>query len=102
MLFGKEVRRRRNAARLTLEELAERCELTANYVGSIERGERDPSLSTVMALAAGLKVPAAELIGGLKELGPAGLEAGRLLESSPPDVQEAILRLLRATSRRRR
>lgn len=100
--FGKEVRRRRKAAGLTLEQLAERAELSANYVGSIEKGDRDPSLSTVLALAKGLKVPAAELLGGLQELGPAGLEAGRLLEASPPDVQEAVLELLRAVSRKRR
>ncbi len=100
--FGEEVRRRRRAARLTLEQLAEKANLSANYVGSIENGVRDPSLSTVMALAKGLKVPAAELLGGLQELGPMGLEAGRLLEAATPEVQEAILGLLRAVSRRRR
>ena len=87
---------------MTLEELAERCDLSPNYIGSIEKGARDPSLSTVMALAKGLKVPAAELLGGLHELGPSGLEAGRLLEASRTDVQEAVIQLLRATSRRRR
>jgi len=100
--FGKEVRRRRKAAGMTLEQLAEASELSDNYVRSIEKGDRDPSLTTITKLAKGLKIPAAELLGGLQELGPAGLEAGRLLESSPPDVQEAVLQLLRATSRRRR
>jgi transcriptional regulator with XRE-family HTH domain len=59
MDFGKEVRRRREALGLTLEELAERAGLTPNYVGTVETGKRDPSLSTVLALAKGLRVPPA-------------------------------------------
>ncbi len=102
MDFGKEVRRRREALGLTLEQLAERAELTPNYVGTVENGKRDPSLSTVVALAKGLHVPPAELLGGVKELGPAGVEAGRLFETAAPDVQDAVLRLLRAVTRRRR
>ena len=96
------MRRRREAAELTLEQLAERAGLSANYVGSIENGQRDPSLSTVLALAKGLRIAPAELLGGVKELGPVGVEAGRLIESAPPDVQRAALDLLRAVARRRR
>ncbi len=100
--FGKEVRRRRKALGLTIEELAERAELTPNYVGTVETGKRDPSLSTILALAKGLHVPPAELFGSAKELGPAGVEVGRLFEAAAPDVQDAVLRLLRAVTRRRR
>jgi transcriptional regulator with XRE-family HTH domain len=102
MDFGREVRRRREALGLTLEQLAERADLTPNYVGSVETGKRDPSLSTVLALAKGLNVPPAELFGGVKELGPAGVEAGRLFEATTPEVQDAVLKLLRAVARRRR
>lgn len=102
MDFGREVRRRREALGLTLEQLAERAGLTPNYVGSVEHGRRDPSLSTVAALAKGLRVPAAELLGGVQELGPVGLEGGRLLDAAPADVQGAVLALLRAVVRRRR
>jgi transcriptional regulator with XRE-family HTH domain len=98
---GKEVRRRREALGLTLEVLAERAGLTPNYVGTVENGKRDPSLSTILALAKGLHVPPAELL-GVKELGPAGVEAGRLFEAAAPDVQDAVLKLLRAVTRRRR
>jgi len=102
MDFGKEVRRRREALGLTIEQLAERAGLTPNYVGTVEMGKRDPSLSTVLALAKGLRAPPAELFGGVKDLGPAGVEAGRLLEAAAPDVQDAVLKLLRAVTRRRR
>jgi transcriptional regulator with XRE-family HTH domain len=100
--IGTEVRRRRKALDLTIEQLAERASLTPNYVGSVESGKRDPSLSTVVALAKALKVHAADLLGGVDGLGAAGVEAGRLYEAAPGDVQEAVLVLLRAVARRKR
>src|SRR5215831_15214489 len=100
--FGKEIRRRRKSLGMTIEQLSERSGLTPNYIGTVEIGDRDPSLSTVLALARGLSVGAAELLGGSDRLSPAALEAARLFEGAPPDVQDAVLRLLRAVQRRRR
>jgi len=97
--FGQEVRRRREAAGLTLEALAERSGLTPNYIGGIEMGKRDPSLSTVLSLARGLAVSPADLLGGLNELSPAAIEAGRLFEGTLTDVQGSVLRLLRTVAR---
>ena len=48
---------------MTLEQLAESSKLTPNYIGTIENGYRDPSLSTLQGLADGLNVPLAELFG---------------------------------------
>jgi transcriptional regulator with XRE-family HTH domain len=59
MDFGKVVSRRHETFGFTLEQLVERAELTPNYVGTVETGKRDPSLSTVLALAKGLHVPPA-------------------------------------------
>gem|GEM_PF-804733 len=101
-IFGREVRRRRVALGLTLEQLAERSGLTPNYIGTVENGRRDPSLSTVMSLANGLGVPAGELVGGVAELGPVGMETARLMEAVPPELQDAILELARAIAKRRR
>lgn len=101
LAFGHEVRRRRQALAITLEQLAERSRLTPNYIGSVENGHRDPSLSTVLALAQGLGVSAAELLGGIGELSPVALEAGRLVDGTPADVQQALLALLRVLARKR-
>jgi transcriptional regulator with XRE-family HTH domain len=101
-IFGREVRRRRVALGLTLEQLAERSGLTPNYIGTVENGRRDPSLSTVLSLANGLGVPAGELVGGVAELGPVGMETARLMEAVPPELQDAILELARAIAKRRR
>ncbi len=96
MKFGQEIRRRRRSLGMTIEELAERSGLTPNYVGTIEIGQRDPSLSTVVALARGLSVAPAELVGGVQRLSPSALEAARLFDLASPELQDAVTRLLRA------
>lgn len=102
MSFGTTIRRKREALGLPLEEVAERSKLSPNYIGTVENGQRDPSLSTVLALAKALRVPAGELVGGVEDLGPEALEAARLIQGCTPEVQDAALRLLRAVTRRRR
>ena len=59
--FGEQLRRYREAAGLTQEELAERAGLTANAVGALERGERQrPYPNTIRALAGALGLSDAE------------------------------------------
>jgi transcriptional regulator with XRE-family HTH domain len=100
--FGQEVRRRRLALKLTLEDLAQASGLTPNYIGSIELGKRDPSLSSMEALAKALRVPVGQLIGGSRELTPAGMEAATLYDDATPEVQAAISSILRAMARSKR
>ncbi|WP_205687584.1 helix-turn-helix transcriptional regulator, partial [Cellulomonas endophytica] len=58
--FAAALRRLREAAGLTQEELAERAGLTAHGVGALERGTRTrPYPHTVRALAAALGLDAA-------------------------------------------
>ncbi len=61
-LFGKRVRRLRKAARLTLEQAAERAQLTGNYWGEVERCKKVPSLDTIVAMGKALNVPAHVLL----------------------------------------
>ncbi len=100
--LGKEIRRRRQALGLTLEQLAERSGLSPHYLSTVETDRRDPSVSSVTNIAKGLGCPPGELLGGVRDLSAAGYEAGRLFEGAPEDVREGVLRILRATSRRRR
>lgn len=58
---GDRIRELREARGLSQEALAALCNLHRTYVGLIERGERNLSLSTLEGLAAGLEVPVAEL-----------------------------------------
>jgi transcriptional regulator with XRE-family HTH domain len=71
VLFGAELRRRRESLGMTLEVLAARAGLTPNYVATIEMGKRDPSLSAIAELAQGLGISPAELFPSMPGLSPA-------------------------------
>ena len=64
--FGQRVRARRHELGLTLEQLAERADMHWTYVGSIERGTRNPTLRNILRLAAALKTDPADLVRGLR------------------------------------
>ena len=95
--FGEEVRRRREALGMTLEELAERTTLSTIYLGEVERGnrKRGPSLEVALKIARGFNVALGDLLGGVKGLSAGGVEAGRLYETLPCRLQRAALHLLR-------
>jgi transcriptional regulator with XRE-family HTH domain len=61
-LFGKRVRELRIAKGLSQEELAELAALHRNYVGGIERGERNLGLLNLVQLAHALSVKPAKLL----------------------------------------
>ena len=63
--FGERVRRARIDLGLSQEKLAERASCHTNYIGGIERGERNPSLSKIVEIAVALSLDPAELIRGL-------------------------------------
>lgn len=65
--FGSRLRDFRVARQLTLEMLADRADLHANYVGAVERGERNLSLYNIWRIAHGLGVAPAELMQSLPE-----------------------------------
>jgi transcriptional regulator with XRE-family HTH domain len=65
--FGVRLRKLRKARGLSQEKLAELTGLHRTYVGSVERGERNPTLLIVFKLAKALKVPLSTLMEGLDE-----------------------------------
>ncbi len=62
ILFGKKVRERRTEQKLSQAALAEKSGLHANYIGMVERGERNPSLVNIDKLAKALNVTLPELL----------------------------------------
>ena len=61
ILFGKKVRELRTEQKLSQTALAEKSGLHANYIGMIERGERNPSLINIDKLANALNISLSEL-----------------------------------------
>jgi transcriptional regulator with XRE-family HTH domain len=58
---GQRLRDLRQRRGLTQRTLAQACDLSANAIGLIERGESSPSVSTLHRLALALEVPITEL-----------------------------------------
>jgi len=63
-LLGDRVRQRRAELNMSQENLAHRSGLNRSYIGSLEAGQRNPSLETICRLAKALKVDAADLVRG--------------------------------------
>lgn len=56
------IRAFRRAKNLSQEELADMCNLHRTYLGSVERGERNVTLSTLEAFSAALGVSVPQLL----------------------------------------
>ena len=95
--FGKRLREFRVEKQLTLEMLAERADLHANYVGAVERGERNLSLYNIWRLAQGLGLPADELMQELPtRKGKLGADMGahaQVTSDAQVDILQALLAL---------
>jgi transcriptional regulator with XRE-family HTH domain len=73
--FGQRLRELRTGKGISQETLAESAGLHRTYVSSVERGERNVTLTTIEKLAAALGVPMTELI-------PSGPDSRRSGKSS--------------------
>jgi transcriptional regulator with XRE-family HTH domain len=63
--LGRRVRALRMKRGLSQEELAESSGLHRNYVGAIERGEKNPTITTIKKLTKALKVSLTDFFDGI-------------------------------------
>lgn len=68
--FGRAIRQLRDQRGLSQESLGQRTGLHRNYVGGVERGELNPTLTSIDKLAGGLNCRAADLLALADQLRP--------------------------------
>lgn len=60
--FGYHIKKLRIEKNLTQDQFAQICGLHKNYIGMIERGERNPSLINIEIIAKGLEISISDLM----------------------------------------
>ena len=58
---GQKIKQMRTKLNCTQEELAFKVGVDRSYMGFVERGEKNPTLLTMMKIAIALKIPVKEL-----------------------------------------
>lgn len=67
--IGRNIRKYRLMKKMRQEDLAEKAELSVNYVGAIERGEKVPSLETLLVIINSLSVSADMILADVIDTG---------------------------------
>ncbi|MBT2289287.1 helix-turn-helix transcriptional regulator [Paenibacillus albidus] len=95
--IGERIRRMRKEKHLSQEQLAELSGLHTNYVGQVERGEKNVTLETLEKVVLGLGISLEELfryVGPMEEKDALSEIVGLLVDRSVED-QRMALRLLK-------
>ena len=99
--LGARVRQERARLGWTQEELGARCGMHASYIGQIERGVKKISLAALDRLASALRLSAADLLGGVREVlgDPWESRIGGLLRDCPDDQRRVLYTTLRTLAK---
>ena len=60
--LGSLIREKRESQELTQIELAEKANVDRNYIGMVERGERNPSYLSLLKIATALGMPVYKML----------------------------------------
>jgi transcriptional regulator with XRE-family HTH domain len=83
--FGRVLRDLRKQAGLTQEQLGFEAELERNYISMLERGERQPTLTTLVKLARPLRSKASQMVALVETAADATAEREQPA-APPPDA----------------
>ena len=98
--IGLHIRAARRNMGYTQEKLADRLDLSANFIAHLERGSRKPSLDTLIALSAILDVPLEDLLKADTTVAKAPVwnplvrRACRLLKDAPSQQVKLVIQML--------
>lgn len=91
--LGSRIAQVRKTRKFTQEAVAERSALSWKYISEIERGNVNPSIEVLWALATALGTSAAQLVAEPNEI---DVELTSIVTRCPPRDRSRILRALRA------
>jgi transcriptional regulator with XRE-family HTH domain len=95
--FGRNIRAARESANLSRDIVAERAEITVEYLGEVERGEKYPALKVTRSIARGIGVsPARFYEFDEQEITPPIEQVHLALEKRTPEQQRQALRVIKA------
>ena len=60
--LGMKIKSVRESMNLTQEQFAQKCGMSKNYIGMLERGERNPSYLTLVKIASKIEINLQKLI----------------------------------------
>lgn len=66
--FGATLKKYRMESDLSQEKLALMCNLDRTYIGMLERGQRQPTISTLFIIAKNLNISASNLVVAVEQL----------------------------------
>ena len=94
--IGKNIRKFREIKKLRQEDLAEKTDLTTNYIGMIERGEKIPSLETFINILNSLGVSADMVLSDVLDNGYTGKDSllNEKLEKLVPEDRNRIYEVI--------
>lgn len=99
--LGARIREVRKAHGLSLERTAELAEVSLTFLGEVERGKKEPSISTLQRLARALSVSVTDLVTVIDDTPPGvskhellGQLRGVMREWYTHEESEAILRFV--------
>ena len=100
-LIGKRIQELRKTQRLSQEQVAEKADISPNYLSRIECGKENPTLDMLIKLADALEVEMWEMFDfghevGIKELREA---MGKLLKEADEEKLRLAVKILRAVAR---
>ena len=68
IIFGQVLKKFRALSKMSQEKLSQECGLDRSYISLLERGLRQPSLTTILLLAKALNTTASNMVHDVEEI----------------------------------
>ena len=68
IIFGQVLKKIRALSKMSQEKLSQECGLDRSYISLLERGLRQPSLTTILLLAKALNTTASNMVHDVEEI----------------------------------